>query len=194
VEKCCAEGLSGFEDLYDIPGTVGGALCMNAGAFNASIGDRVTEVMSLDRGGNKQVRKTPEILFDYRDSTFRRQKEIVMKAFFTLKRATPAVLLERMKEIKAQRDWKQPPDRERSCGSVFKRPAGGYAGALIEQAGLKGLRIGGARVSEKHANFIINDENGSAADIRALISRVQKEVLEKTGVHLEPEVVFLGEF
>ena len=194
VEACCAKGLSGLENLYDIPGSVGGALYMNAGAFDAAISDCVAEVVSLDQSGVIRKRKREALLFNYRDSTFRRESEIILNGTFSLKRREPAGLLESMKAIKARRDEKQPPDRDKSCGSVFKRPPGGFAGSLIEKSGLKGLRIGGAKVSEKHANFIINEKRATAGEIKTLIDTVQAKVLEKTGVKLEPEVVFLGEF
>ncbi|MFH0921151.1 MAG: UDP-N-acetylmuramate dehydrogenase [Fibrobacterota bacterium] len=194
LEACADRGLSGLEDLYDIPGTVGGAVFMNAGAFETSVADRLVEVVSLDAKGVEHRRPVAELAFAYRDSLFRHNNETIVRACFMLSAGEPAVLRARLAETLRKRNDKQPPDRNRSCGSVFKRPPGGYAGTLIDKAGLKGLRIGGARVSEKHANFIINDNSATAADIAALIDKVRTRVHAFCGVRLETEVIYLGEF
>lgn len=194
IEACSNRGFSGLAELYDIPGSVGGAVFMNAGAFDSVISDALVAVHSVDSMGREYFRRKEELDFAYRDSTFRRNGEFVLKASFRLNPGAPETLLEDLKRIKARRDAKQPPDRAKSCGSVFKRPPGNFAGTLIEKAGCKGLRIGDARVSEVHANFIINDGNARASDIRQLIDNVRTKVFESSGVQLETEVVFLGEF
>ena len=194
LEACAGRGLSGLEALYDIPGTLGGAVFMNAGAFDACVGDCLAEVVSLDAAGTEHRRPVSELSLGYRDSVYRHNHETILQARFKFKPGEPEALQQRLRDVKQRRDEKQPPDRDRSCGSVFKRPSGGYAGTLIEQAGLKGLRVGGARVSEKHANFIINDRNATARDIRTLIDTMRTRVHAFSEVLLEPEVVFLGEF
>jgi UDP-N-acetylmuramate dehydrogenase len=193
IEQCCQKGLSGMEKLYDIPGTIGGAVYMNAGAFGSEIGDVVETVMSMDAAGQKRERRREEIQFGYRNSTFQAHGETILSVTFLLKEDSSGRLLKEIEEIKEKRRSRQPYDKA-CCGSVFKRPNQGFAGALIESAGLKGMRMGGARVSEKHANFIINEGNATAGDIKALVDHIQKEVKRKSNICLEPEVVFLGEF
>lgn len=193
VEQCCRKGLKGVENLSMIPGSVGGAVFMNAGAFEQEIGDVVEHVVSMDREGLLHTRKKEELGFAYRSSVFKTNNEIILSANLGLSKGDPDELVRRAGEIEARRKEKQPWDAA-CCGSVFKRPPGGYAGPLIEKCGLKGRRIGGAGVSEKHANFIINHGSATSADIKMLVQFVQKEVLEKTGVNLETEVLFIGDF
>lgn len=194
VRAACDAGLSGLQDLYDIPGTVGGALFMNAGAFDAQMADCVEEVLSFDGQGKEIRRSRSELHFAYRTSDYRKNGEAVASVTLKLQERDSRVLLEHIVRVKKRRDDKQPPDRDKSCGSVFKRPPGGFAGTLIEQCGLKGARLGGAKVSEKHANFIINAGHASASDIYGLIRRVQETVQKEKGILLEPEVVMVGEF
>lgn len=193
VEECCKKGLKGIEDLSMIPGTVGGAVFMNAGAFEQEIGAVVESVVSLDREGGLHTRRNKEIAFAYRQSIYKQNNEIILTANLKLSQGDPDELLRRAREIEGRRKEKQPWDAA-CCGSVFKRPPGGYAGPLIEKCGLKGYAVGGARVSEKHANFIVNEGNATSKDIHQLIFYVQKTVLEKTGVELSPEVLFIGDF
>lgn len=193
VTACCKKGLQGIENLYLIPGSVGGAVAMNAGAFEQEIGDSVESVTSMDREGVLHTRKKEALDFSYRASAFRTNNEIILSVNLHLSKGDPDELMRRAGEIEAKRKEKQPWDAA-CCGSVFKRPPGGYAGPLIEKCGLKGHRMGGARVSEKHANFIINEGGATSTDIKKLIQFVQKEVLEKTGVNLETEVLFIGDF
>jgi UDP-N-acetylmuramate dehydrogenase len=193
IARCADLGLSGLENLYGIPGTVGGAVYMNAGAFDSAVSDCLASVLSMEKNGTRVLRKKDGIAFGYRDSIYRKNGEVILEAAFDLRPADPGKIRAAMQAIETRRNARQP-SYAACCGSVFKRPKGNYAGALIEQAGLKGMRQGGARVSEKHANFIENDKNALAQDVRALIEKVRKIVFEKSGVMLEPEVVFLGEF
>ncbi len=188
------KGLSGLDELFDIPGTVGGAVYMNAGAFNSSISDSLVSVTSLSLNGKIITRTRKELSFGYRDSDFRKNGEIILSAQIQFVSDRKEAIINRLSTIKKLRDDKQPSDRNKSCGSVFKRPAGHYAGTLIEKCGLKGMRIGGAVVSEKHANFIINTGNATANDIKAVIDTIRLKVKEMTGLTLETEVIFLGEF
>jgi UDP-N-acetylmuramate dehydrogenase len=194
VLKVASEkGLGGLESLNDIPGTIGGAVYMNAGAFDCAISDRLVLVSSITSSGDIITRKKDEITFGYRYSDYCKNKEIILSARLHFLRDDVSLIQSRLHTIKQKRDEKQPPDRERSCGSVFKRPPGKYAGTLIEECDLKGFQIGGAKVSEKHANFIINTGNATATDVRNVIEAVQKQVLERSGVTLETEVLFVGD-
>lgn len=193
IEDCCSEGFGGLENLFDIPGTVGGGVYMNAGAFGSVISDTLLTVTSMAGSGEIILREKKEIEFGYRFSSYRKSKEIILKASFKLKPGDPSELSAHCADIKKQRDGKQPSGTW-NCGSVFKRPEGNYAGTLIEKSGLKGHRVGGAVVSVKHANFILNEGGATAADVRKLISHIQHTVQEKSGILLEPEVVFLGDF
>jgi UDP-N-acetylmuramate dehydrogenase len=185
-------GLGGLESLNDIPGTVGGAVFMNAGAFDKSISDAIVSVKSIDGNGTVSVRKRDAIVFAYRNSDYRTNKEIILSAEIRFCTGFQDEILEKLSIVRKRRDEKQPPDRAKSCGSVFKRPPGGYAGTLVEECGFKGFRIGGAKVSEKHANFIINIGGATAADVKSLIETIQQKVRETKGILLEPEVIFLG--
>ncbi|OGS36555.1 MAG: UDP-N-acetylenolpyruvoylglucosamine reductase [Elusimicrobia bacterium RIFOXYB2_FULL_49_7] len=193
VAACVDKGLAGIEDLTLIPGTVGGAVRMNAGAFQQSFADHVFSVLSLTPDGKKMERTKAELCFGYRTSCFVKSPELILSATLDLVPGDRAALLQRVAEDQTKRKAKQPWDSA-CCGSVFKRPAGRFAGPLIEQCGLKGCRIGKAMVSPLHANFIVNEGGASSADIRNLIFHVQQTVQEKTGVLLEPEVLFIGEF
>jgi UDP-N-acetylmuramate dehydrogenase len=192
IRACCEEGLAGLEKLAGIPGTVGGALKMNAGAFGQEIGPVTASVKGCCTDGRPFFARGSEIGFCYRQAPGL-DGVILTRSCFNL---APGDLTELKKEIEttlAQRAAKQPLACP-SCGSVFKRPEGHYAGALIEQAGLKGKKIGGAMISPKHAGFIVNTGKATAMDIYALIRLVEKRVAEKFGVVLEREVKLVGRF
>lgn len=183
-------GLSGLEFAFGIPGTVGGAVYMNAGAYGGEVSDVLAECTSLNANGETVTRETSLLELGYRSSIFKSADEIILSAEFRLKRDESAKIKERMDDFAARRREKQPLEYP-SAGSTFKRPTGYFAGALIEQCGLKGCSVGGAEVSEKHAGFIINKGNACADDIEKLIDRVIKTVKAETGVLLEPEVITL---
>ncbi|MBQ6679212.1 MAG: UDP-N-acetylmuramate dehydrogenase [Lachnospiraceae bacterium] len=186
-------GLSGLEFAAGIPGTVGGAVRMNAGAYDGEMKQVVVSARVLSADGEIRTLSNEELRFRYRGSAVSDEGLTVLSAVFQLTPGDPEKIREKMDELMQRRREKQPLEYG-SAGSTFKRPAGHYAGGLIEQCGLKGLRIGDACVSEKHAGFIINLKNATSADICCLIRKVQEEVRKKTGVQLEPEVLFLGEF
>ncbi|HEX5055357.1 MAG TPA: UDP-N-acetylmuramate dehydrogenase [Gammaproteobacteria bacterium] len=183
--------LAGSEFFAGIPGTVGGALAMNAGAFGSETWQFVERVETIDRGGRVRSRQPDDYNVRYR-SVEGPQHEWFLAAFFRLERDPGGGGKDRIKEMLNKRNVAQPIGVY-SCGSVFRNPPGDYAGRLIEASGLKGYRIGGAEVSRKHANFIINDGKASAHDIEQLISYVQKQVESAHGVHLHPEVHIIGD-
>ncbi|MDR2610516.1 MAG: UDP-N-acetylmuramate dehydrogenase, partial [Clostridiales Family XIII bacterium] len=180
-------GLSGFEALSGIPGTIGGAVFMNAGAYDHEIRDIAATVSAYDPVKRETVSIGAEDAgFVYRGSRFSRSGEIVLEATFRLTRRPEADIRADMRDYARRRREKQPVELP-SAGSFFKRPPGAYAGALIEKAGLKGRRVGGAQVSEKHAGFIVNTGGATTADILELMRLVQNRVLEHSGILLEPE-------
>ena len=182
-------GLAGLEFAHGIPGSLGGAVMMNAGAYGGEMKDVVTSVRYMNAEGF--TAETDEPGFGYRKSMFAGTDYVILGAALHLRRDDPAAIHGRMMELWAKRSGSQPLDKP-SAGSFFKRPANGYAAAMIEGAGLKGLTVGGAQVSEKHAGFVINAGGATCADVMALMERVQTAVLEKYGTLLEPEVWFLG--
>lgn len=184
-------GLTGAEFLAGIPGSVGGALTMNAGAFGAETWSIVEQVETVTRKGVREKRTGADFAVGYRRVDLAHD-EWFLNVVFRLDRDPHGSAQARIRELLARRAETQPTGRF-SCGSVFKNPAGDFAGRLVEQCGLKGLAVGGAHVSEKHANFIINDGRASAADIETLILRVQAAVEEMTGTRLIPEVRIIGE-
>ena len=190
VLYACNHSLSGMEAMAGIPGSTGGACKMNAGAFNQEIKDTLLNVTYMDSDGSVITIKNEEIGFAYRKSPALNGK-IVLSAEFLYKMADVETLLNTRKEILDRRKEKQPLHKP-SCGSVFKRPEGNYAGTLIEKCGLKGYSIGGAMVSTKHANFILNENNATSSDIYNLIQHVINEVHKQTGITLEPEVRMIG--
>ena len=190
LSHCRRKGLSGLEFLSGIPGTVGGAVIMNAGAFGHDIGSVVQEVRMVTRDGNIAVKDRSQLKFSYRALAIP-EGSVIIKAGFTLDRDIPASIKERMEDYWAGRKATQPLELP-SCGSVFKNPPDEYAGGLIERAGLKGTRIGGAMISPKHANFIVNMGNAKAGDILALVDLVREKVKEETGIALEPEMKVVG--
>lgn len=184
-------GLSGAEFFIGIPGTMGGALAMNAGAFGGETWAIVTEVETIDRKGERHERSPEEFRIGYRTVIFPAE-EWFISARLQLQEITNDREGDRIRELLARRSETQPIG-EFSCGSVFRNPPGDYAARLIEACGLKGKQIGGARVSDKHANFIINTGNATAADIEALIETVAGEVERRHGIRLEREVRIIGE-
>jgi len=183
-------GLGGLEFGYDIPGTVGGALQMNAGAHGSEVRDVLVEVLGFDRAGNPVRFEPADIRFAYRAATYP-VPVVVYEGRFRLQPADPEAVAAKRKEFHAYRLRTQP--KGRSVGSVFKNPPGDHAGRLIEVSGLKGRRVGGAVVSEKHANFFLNEGEATAADLEALIELVRGKVREDHGVVLETEVRIVGE-
>ena len=185
------EGLSGLEFASGIPGTLGGGCAMNAGAYGGQLSDCLIDATVLVNG-EEQTWTAQDMAMGYRTSRPLREGGVVLSARFRLTPDDPQAILARMKELNARRRDKQPLNYP-SAGSTFKRPEGHFAGALIEGAGLKGRRVGGAQVSEKHAGFIVNAGGATAADILALIRVVQDAVRAKDGVELETEVRIIGE-
>lgn len=188
---CAQSSLAGLEFLAGIPGTVGGALAMNAGAGGHEIWEYVAAVETIDRHGRVETRARADFEIGYRHATSSREEWFV-SASFALAPGDVEAGLARIREHRAMRHRTQPV-HSANAGSVFRNPPGAQAGRLIEDAGLKGLREGGALVSPRHANFIINDGTACAADIEGLIGRVQALVQERTGVLLSPEVKIVGD-
>ncbi|MFW5996023.1 MAG: UDP-N-acetylmuramate dehydrogenase [Halanaerobiaceae bacterium] len=186
-------GLSGLEFASGIPGTLGGALFMNAGAYGGEIKDLLETTEVINYRGEKKKLSKEKMNFSYRKSCLQKKPYIATRATLQLKQRNKEQIREKMKKLNQKRNQKQPLSWP-SAGSAFKRPEGHYAGKLIEEAGMKGARVGGAQVSEKHAGFIINLGNATAADIKNLIIKVQNNVYKNSGVHLKPEPKFLGDF
>ena len=180
-------GLSGLEFAHGIPGSVGGGVYMNAGAYGGEICQVCEEVEVMDRAGNVRVLSNEQMQFSYRHSMLENSDDIVIRADFCLTKGDAAQIKERMKELIGKRSASQPLDRP-SAGSAFKRPVGGYAAALIDQAGLKGFQVGGAAISSKHAGFAVNLGNATADDVKSLLKQVSDTVYDQTGIRLEPEV------
>lgn len=188
AEFACRQGLTGLEFAHGIPGTVGGAMCMNAGAYGGEMSKVVEGVSVLFPEEGVRLLSREEMDFGYRRSLLAdRPETAALYAVFQLSPGDPAVIRERMQELAARRRASQPLELP-SAGSTFKRPVGHFAGGLIEQCGLKGLTVGGAQVSEKHAGFLVNRGGATFADVTELIRKVQERVLAETGVLLEPEV------
>ncbi len=184
-------GLSGLEFAYGIPGSVGGAVYMNAGAYGGEISDVIASAHYLTRNGKKGKLEKTDMCLSYRKSAFMQNGFVITNAAFVLKKDDPKKIWERMNDFMERRKAKQPLEYP-SGGSTFKRPEGHFAGALIEKNGLKGAGVGGAQVSEKHAGFVINKDNATTDDILKLMETVKSKVLEADGVTLEPEVIFIG--
>ena len=180
-------GLTGLEFAHGIPGTVGGGVYMNAGAYGGEICQVCESVTVMDMSGNVSVKTCQEMAFSYRHSVLEDEGGIVISAVFALESADPDVIRGKMKELMGKRSASQPLDLP-SAGSAFKRPVGGYAAALIDQAGLKGYQVGGAAISTKHAGFAVNVGNATAEDVKALLNQVSEKVFESSGIRLEPEV------
>jgi UDP-N-acetylmuramate dehydrogenase len=180
-------GLSGLEFAYGIPGSVGGAVAMNAGAYGGEIKDRCTLAHHISSDGKPGSFTANEATFSYRHSAYRDNGYVITGAVFALEKGEKAEIKAKMEDFMRRRREKQPLELP-SAGSTFKRPIGGYASELIDRCGLKGKRFGGAMVSEKHAGFVVNAGGATSADILALIAEIQRIVNEKTGILLEPEV------
>lgn len=183
-------GLAGYEFASGIPGTIGGAAIMNAGAYEGQFSDVAVEVRCLVPSEESwRVVNIPavEAAWGYRTSRMMREGWVVLGAMLQLRPDSPAAIAARMEDLRERRESKQPLEMP-SAGSTFKRPEGHFAGALIQETGCQGLRVGGAQVSTKHAGFVVNVGDATAADVLALIAEVQRRVHETTGVQLEPEV------
>ena len=183
----CNESITGLEFCYGIPGTVGGGVFMNAGAYGGDISQVFVSGRFLTEGLEIITLTSAEMEFGYRKSVMNRKSIILLSATFCGQNGSKEDIRAKMDDLMSRRKASQPLNYP-SCGSAFKRPEGYYAGALIEQCGLKGTSIGGAQVSEKHAGFIINTGNATAADVIDLLKYVSDTVFEKTGVRLEPEI------
>ena len=186
-------GLTGFEFASGIPGSVGGACFMNAGAYGGEMKDVLVNVTVISKNGTvERLLSVSELELGYRTSVFEKSGDIVVKAEYKLQQGDKKEIEEKMRELRQKRNEKQPVNLP-SAGSFFKRPEGHFAGALIEGAGLKGLSVGGARVSPLHAGFIVNEGGATCTDIENLMRLVQNTVEKETGVRLEPEVRIIGE-
>ncbi|MBR0373956.1 MAG: UDP-N-acetylmuramate dehydrogenase [Mogibacterium sp.] len=184
----CEHGLAGLEFASGIPGSVGGALYMNAGAYGGEIKDVCVRARLMTPDGTAVYEcDAADLAFAYRNSALQQTGEIVLRADFALTPDDPAAIQARMQDLNERRTSKQPLNYP-SAGSTFKRPVGGFAAALIDQAGLKGTRVGGAMVSDKHAGFVINVGGATAADVLELMQIVSDRVYEMSGIRLEPEV------
>ena len=179
--------LSGMEFAHGIPGTIGGGVYMNAGAYGAEIRDICESVEVLFENGEIKNVPAEQMEFSYRHSILEETGGLVISATFRLRKEQPEAIKAKMKELMARRSASQPLDLP-SAGSAFKRPQGGYAAALIDQSGLKGFRVGDATISTKHAGFAVNLGNATASDVRSLLQQVSDIVFEKTKIRLEPEV------
>lgn len=193
AKKAMTASLTGFEFASGIPGTVGGAAVMNAGAYGGEMKQVLTEVTVLTREGELRRIPSEELKLGYRYSVIPEKGWIVLEAKLKLHRGDYDMIKARMDELKEKRVEKQPLELP-SAGSTFKRPEGYFAGKLIMDAGLRGFSVGGAQVSEKHCGFVVNTGEATAKDVRDLIREVSRQVKTKFGVELEPEVKMLGEF
>ncbi len=194
VKRCTAEGLAGLEFGISIPGSLGGAVWANAGAHRGEMAGVLREVETWDPAdGSLRRLAGAECAFGYRDSRFKHSSEVIVSATFELAAGDPARIAAAVDDHQAVRRATQPL-ADQNAGSVFRNPAGDYAGRLIEVAGLKGARIGSAQVSSLHANFIVTDRGGRAADVRALGEHVRAAVAERFGVELQYEIEFVGEW
>ena len=181
--------LTGLEFAFGIPGTIGGGTIMNAGAYGGELSQVITKVEAFDSDGNFYVLEGDDLCFGYRKSTLKTHGYIVSKVYMNCKPGNKEEISALMADLGKQRREKQPLEYP-SAGSTFKRPEGYFAGQLIDQSGLKGVSIGGAQVSEKHAGFIVNKGTATGKDVRTLIGFIKSKVYEKFGVELEPEYVF----
>ncbi|MDR2569652.1 MAG: UDP-N-acetylmuramate dehydrogenase [Oscillospiraceae bacterium] len=186
----CENGLSGFEFAHGIPGTLGGAIVMNAGAYDGEMKDVVVNTTIYNTRAGIHTITAADNAFSYRKSRFSDTDDIVLSSVISLKKGDKEGIKEKMNELGVRRRESQPLDVP-SAGSAFKRPKKGYAAAFIEQAGLKGYTVGGAQVSKKHSGFIVNRGDASFADVMAVIKHVQETVVKQFGVELEPEVKIL---
>ncbi len=190
AQRACEHGLTGLEFASGIPGTIGGGVIMNAGAYGGEISQVVTQVKVVDRQGNVLELDNATMEFGYRTSAIKHQPFTVVEVTLQLARGEQETIRERMEELAAKRREKQPLEYP-SAGSTFKRPEGYFAGELIMKSGLRGYQIGGARVSDKHCGFIVNMGKATCEDVRDLIAHVQERVKDCFGVDLETEVIYV---
>ncbi|MCI8526248.1 MAG: UDP-N-acetylmuramate dehydrogenase [Oscillospiraceae bacterium] len=186
----CRMGLTGLEFAHGIPGSLGGGLYMNAGAYGGELCQVAAETTVMERDGTLKTFRGAAQGFGYRRSAFQEMDAVIVRAVLALSPGDREAIRAKMQDL-AQRRRASQPLNVPSAGSTFRRPQGGYAAALIDQAGLKGLRVGGAVVSEKHAGFVVNDRGGTCADVLTLIRQVQARVYERSGIRLEPEIRIL---
>ncbi len=190
ARQCAAHALAGLEFMATVPGNVGGGVAMNAGAFGQQVSDTLQAVHLLHRDGREETRPAADLAMGYRRARLP-AGALVIEAEFALTPDDAAAIRERMRAMRERRGETQPLNQP-NCGSVFKNPPDDHAARLIEAAGLKGRAIGGARISERHANFIVNEGRAKAADVLALIRLAREEVAARFGVRLEPEVRIVG--
>lgn len=186
------QGLTGMEFASGIPGSIGGAIFMNAGAYDGEMKSIVAQVTTVSSDGERHSYSSRELGFDYRHSVFHEREEVICEVQLHLSAGHPTEILERMNDLNGRRKSKQPLEYP-SAGSTFKRPPGYFAGTLIDEAGLKGLTVGGAQVSRKHAGFIVNIGGATAGDVQHLITAVQDRVYAHRSVRLVPELRIIGE-
>jgi len=191
ARRAARAGLAGLEALSGFPSTVGGAVRMNAGAYGTEMRDVLRSVLVIDRDGERRRLAVEELGAGYRRTRLCESGEIVVRALFELAPGDPRELLARIEELNAKR-WKALPSGVPNAGSIFRNPAGDFAGRLIEACGMKGRRQGGAAISERHANVIVNEGGATARDVLALMRAARDEVATRFGVELEPEVVLVG--
>ncbi|WP_125704873.1 UDP-N-acetylmuramate dehydrogenase [Lacticaseibacillus daqingensis] len=191
TEFAYTAGLSGLEFACGIPGSIGGAVFMNAGAYDGEIADVLVEATVLSPDGTVRTYTNAEMAMGYRHSIVQDTGDVVLSATFALTASDKYTIRTKMDALNAKRAAKQPLEYP-SCGSVFKRPVGHYVGPMIQQAGLQGHVIGGAQISKKHAGFIVNIDHATATDYLAMIRYVQQNIFEQFGLHLEPEVRIIG--
>lgn len=191
AKSVCRDGYTGLEFATGIPGSVGGALVMNAGAYGGEIKDCLVTADVLTKDGQVLSLSAEQLDLSYRHSNVTEREYIVLSAVFALRKGDPGAIKETVDDLAAKRKDKQPLEYP-SAGSTFKRPEGYFAGKLIDDCGLRGFTVGGAQVSEKHCGFVINRGGATADDVLGLIGAVQRKVLDRFGVLLEPEVRFLG--
>ena len=192
TDFCIENSLTNLEFSCGIPGSVGGAIFMNAGAYGGEMKEVVQKVEVFTKAGEKKIYTNEQMEFSYRYSVIQETKEIISRVYFQMKKGNKEEIISKVEELNKMRADKQPLEYP-SCGSVFKRPEGYFAGKLIQDAGLQGLTVGGAQVSKKHAGFMVNIDSATCEDYKNLIKEVQKKVLEDSGVELECEVKILGE-
>ena len=192
AQKLLKEEITGFEELSGIPGTIGGAVIMNAGAHGKELKDILKKVTAMDYNGNIHEFTNEECLFSYRNSRFQKEKYIILQATLELEKGNSTEIKGKMDEYMQFRKEKQPIEYP-NAGSTFKRGEDFVTAKLIDEAGLKGYKVGGAQVSEKHAGFIVNVDNATAKDVIDLIKYVKEKVYEKYGIKIEEEIKILGD-
>ncbi len=193
AKAALAHGLTGLEFACGIPGTVGGGVVMNAGAYGGEMSQVVTEVTVTSRDGEVLILDNESMEFGYRTSTIKNHPFVVTEVAFELEGGDRQLIQEKMEDLAARRREKQPLEYP-SAGSTFKRPEGYFAGELIMKAGLRGFQIGGARVSDKHCGFVVNTGRATAADVKDVVDEIRERVKDMFHVELQPEIVFLGRF